>query len=74
MVLLKRFSLHELQVATDSFSNKNILGRGGFGEVYKGCLPDGSLVALKQLNEESTPSGELQFQTKLEIISMAVHC
>ncbi|CAN6678644.1 unnamed protein product [Malus baccata var. baccata] len=35
---LKRFSLRELQVATDTFSNKNIIGRGGFGKVYKGCL------------------------------------
>ncbi|RRT70359.1 hypothetical protein BHE74_00001281 [Ensete ventricosum] len=37
---LKRFSLRELQVATDGFSNKNILGRGGFGKVYKGRLAD----------------------------------
>ncbi|RVW59841.1 LRR receptor kinase BAK1 [Vitis vinifera] len=61
---LKRFSLRELQVATDSFSNKNILGRGGFGKVYKGRLADGSLVAVKRLKEERTPGGELQFQTE----------
>jgi len=70
---LKRFSLRELQVATDTFSNKNILGRGGFGKVYKGRLADGSLVAVKRLKEERTPGGELQFQTEVEMISMAVH-
>ncbi|GMP39104.1 hypothetical protein CsSME_00010075 [Camellia sinensis var. sinensis] len=70
---LKRFSLRELQVATDSFSNINILGRGGFGKVYKGRLADGSLVAVKRLKEERTQGGELQFQTEVEMISMAVH-
>ncbi|PWZ26727.1 LRR receptor kinase BAK1 [Zea mays] len=70
---LKRFSLRELQVATDGFCNKNILGRGGFGKVYKGRLADGSLVAVKRLKEERTPGGELQFQTEVEMISMAVH-
>jgi serine/threonine protein kinase len=70
---LKRFSLRELQVATDNFNNKNVLGRGGFGKVYKGRLTDGSLVAVKRLKEERTPGGELQFQTEVELISMAVH-
>ncbi|KAI3448277.1 hypothetical protein Pfo_004942 [Paulownia fortunei] len=70
---LKRFSLRELQVASDNFSNKNILGRGGFGKVYKGRLTDGSLVAVKRLKEERTQGGELQFQTEVEMISMAVH-
>ncbi|XP_037494731.1 BRASSINOSTEROID INSENSITIVE 1-associated receptor kinase 1 isoform X2 [Jatropha curcas] len=70
---LKRFSLRELQVATDYFSNKNILGRGGFGKVYKGRLADGTLVAVKRLKEERTQGGELQFQTEVEMISMAVH-
>ncbi|MCE0480720.1 receptor kinase [Datura stramonium] len=70
---LQRFSLRELQVATDNFSNRNILGRGGFGKVYKGRLADGSLVAVKRLKEERTQGGELQFQTEVEMISMAVH-
>ncbi|CAM6049958.1 unnamed protein product [Sphagnum compactum] len=70
---LKRFSLRELQVATDNFNNRNILGRGGFGKVYKGRLADGSLVAVKRLKEERSPGGELQFQTEVEMISMAVH-
>nr|XP_028949842.1 BRASSINOSTEROID INSENSITIVE 1-associated receptor kinase 1-like isoform X4 [Malus domestica] len=70
---LKRFSLRELQVATDTFSDKNILGRGGFGKVYKGCLADGTLVAVKRLKEKRTQGGELQFQTEVKMISMAVH-
>ncbi|XP_054802847.1 BRASSINOSTEROID INSENSITIVE 1-associated receptor kinase 1-like [Prosopis cineraria] len=70
---LKKFPLRELQVATDNFSNKNILGRGGFGKVYKGRLTDGSLVAVKRLKEERTQGGELQFQTEVEMISLAVH-
>ncbi|KAJ3679632.1 hypothetical protein LUZ60_017643 [Juncus effusus] len=70
---LKRFSLRELQVATDNFNNRNVLGRGGFGKVYKGRLADGSLVAVKRLKEERSAGGELQFQTEVEMISMAVH-
>ncbi|XP_031129902.1 BRASSINOSTEROID INSENSITIVE 1-associated receptor kinase 1-like [Ipomoea triloba] len=70
---LKKFSLRELQVATDHFSNKNILGRGGFGKVYRGRLADGSLVAVKRLKEERSQGGEMQFQTEVEMISMAVH-
>ncbi|KAH7847437.1 hypothetical protein Vadar_026025 [Vaccinium darrowii] len=70
---LKRFSLRELQVATDGFSKENILGRGGFGKVYKGQLADGTVVAVKRLKEEGTPRGEMQFQTEVEMISMAVH-
>ncbi|KAK1560216.1 hypothetical protein Q3G72_023670 [Acer saccharum] len=70
---LKSFSLRELQAATDNFSNKNILGRGRFGKVYKGRLADGSSVAVKRLKEERTQGGELQFQTEVEMIGMAVH-
>lgn len=70
---LKKFSLRELHVATDHFSNKNILGRGGFGKVYKGRLADGSLVAVKRLKEERSNGGDMQFQTEVEMISMAVH-
>lgn len=69
---LKRFSLRELQVATDSFSKKNIIGRGAFGKVYKGRLVDGTLVAVKRLIDR-VQSSELQFQKEVELISMAVH-
>lgn len=70
---LKIFSFRELQIATDTFNNRNILGRGGFGNVYRGCLPDGSVVAVKRLKDRNTAGGELQFQMEVEMISLAVH-
>ncbi|XP_020264441.1 protein NSP-INTERACTING KINASE 1-like [Asparagus officinalis] len=70
---LKRFSLRELQTATNNFSNKNILGKGGFGNVYKGHLADETLVAVKRLKDGNAAGGETQFQTEVEMISLAVH-
>lgn len=70
---MKRFPLRELQIATHNFSNKNILGKGGFGNVYKGILSDGTLVAVKRLKDGNAKGGEIQFQTEVEMISLAVH-
>ncbi|XAR65351.1 Non-specific serine/threonine protein kinase [Bertholletia excelsa] len=70
---LKRFQFRELQVATNNFSSKNIIGKGGFGNVYKGFLPDGTVVAVKRLKDGNAIGGEIQFQTEVELISLAVH-
>ncbi|KAE8691483.1 Somatic embryoproteinsis receptor kinase 1 [Hibiscus syriacus] len=70
---LKRFSLRELQVATDYFSDKNVVGRGSSGTVYKGHLDGGSLVAIKRLKQGHTQVGMRQFQAEVELVSMAVH-
>ncbi|XP_068302667.1 protein NSP-INTERACTING KINASE 1-like [Pyrus communis] len=70
---LKRFHFRELQIATHNFSSKNILGKGGFGHVYKGTLQDGTFVAVKRLKDGSALGGEIQFQTEVEMISLAVH-
>ncbi|WJX77860.1 hypothetical protein P8452_61131 [Trifolium repens] len=44
----RRFALEELSHATKNFSDKNLIGEGKFGEVYKGLLQDGMLVAIKK--------------------------
>ncbi|KAH0699594.1 hypothetical protein KY284_013809 [Solanum tuberosum] len=69
---LKRFSFRELQIATGNFSSKNIIGQGGFGVVYKGYLPNRTVVAVKRLRDPSF-TGEVQFQTEVEMIGLAVH-
>ncbi|KAH9754823.1 Receptor-like cytosolic serine/threonine-protein kinase RBK2 [Citrus sinensis] len=48
---LKEFTLSELQTATKNFSSENLIGKGGYAEVYKGCLRDGTLVAVKRLTK-----------------------
>lgn len=70
---LRSFTFKELQRATNNFSSKNILGAGGFGNVYRGKLGDGSFVAVKRLKDISGTAGESQFRTELELISLAVH-
>ncbi|KAK6279686.1 PREDICTED: protein NSP-INTERACTING KINASE 1 [Theobroma cacao] len=70
---LRRFQFRELQIATHNFSSKNILGKGGFGNVYKGILQDGTIVAVKRLKDGNAAGGEIQFQTEVEMISLAVH-
>ncbi|XP_022726586.1 protein NSP-INTERACTING KINASE 3-like isoform X2 [Durio zibethinus] len=70
---LKRYTFKELRAATNHFNSRNILGRGGFGIVYKGCLNDGTLVAVKRLKDYNIAGGEIQFQTEVKTISLAVH-
>ncbi|XP_072952864.1 LRR receptor kinase SERK2-like [Typha angustifolia] len=70
---LKRFSWRELQLATDNFSEKNVLGQGGFGKVYKGVLPDNTKIAVKRLTDYESPGGEAAFLQEIELISVAVH-
>ncbi|KAL0396556.1 UNVERIFIED_CONTAM: putative LRR receptor-like serine/threonine-protein kinase [Sesamum calycinum] len=70
---LKRFAWRELQLATDSFSESNVLGQGGFGKVYKGVLGDNTKVAVKRLTDFESPGGDAAFRREVEMISVAVH-
>ncbi len=69
----RRFSYKELSTATKSFSPKEMLGRGGFGCVYKGVLRDtGALVAVKKIAEDSQQGGR-EFFAEVSIISRVRH-
>ncbi|KAL0004934.1 hypothetical protein SO802_012495 [Lithocarpus litseifolius] len=66
------FTYEELVKATNRFSEENLLGEGGFGCVYKGYLPDGREVAVKQL-KIGGGQGEREFKAEVEIISRIHH-
>jgi len=66
------FSYDELSQVTSGFSEKNLLGEGGFGCVYKGVLSDGREVAVKQLKIGGS-QGEREFKAEVEIISRVHH-
>jgi len=43
------YTLRELEAATLNFGECNVLGEGGYGIVYKGQLPDSTMIAVKNL-------------------------
>nr|ACU29643.1 S-locus receptor kinase 25 [Arabidopsis lyrata] len=59
-------------IATGNFSESNILGRGGFGMVYKGRLPDGQDTAVKRLSEVSA-QGTTEFMNEVRLIARLQH-
>ncbi|XP_054791081.1 cysteine-rich receptor-like protein kinase 29 [Prosopis cineraria] len=63
-----QFSFDTIKVATNSFSDANKLGQGGFGPVYKGRLSSGQNIAAKRL---SGVSGQGDTEFKNEVLLMA---
>lgn len=68
----KLFTAEELQRATDNFNQSRILGRGGYGTVYKGMLLDGSIVAVKR-SKAIDRSQIRQFINEVSILSQINH-
>ncbi|GLJ42368.1 hypothetical protein SUGI_0877450 [Cryptomeria japonica] len=67
--LPRTFTYKELKVATKNFSHK--LGKGAFGSVFKGTLPDNKLVAVKKL--ETSAKAEKQFRAEISTIGNIHH-
>lgn len=68
--LPKRFDYEELDVATDDF--KTLIGSGGFGAVYKGVLPDKTVVAVKKITNLGV-QGKKDFCTEIAVIGNIHH-
>ncbi|KFK30807.1 hypothetical protein AALP_AA6G028400 [Arabis alpina] len=61
-----------IQAATDNFSENNKIGRGGFGEVYKGTFSDGAEVAVKRLSKTSG-QGDTEFKNEVVVVAKLQH-
>ncbi|KAH9322757.1 hypothetical protein KI387_017396 [Taxus chinensis] len=62
------FTYRELQFATNNFTPANVIGNGGFGSVYRSVLPDGRIVAIKQL-DRGGKQGEHEFRVEVDLLS-----
>ncbi|KAH9779111.1 cysteine-rich receptor-like protein kinase 10 [Citrus sinensis] len=67
-----QFDFKTIEVATNKFSSDNKLGRGGFGEVYKGVLPHGQEIAVKRLSR-SSGQGAQEFKNEVVLVAKLQH-
>ncbi|CAG7884158.1 unnamed protein product [Brassica rapa] len=67
-----QFDFKTIEAATSNFSEANKLGAGGFGEVYKGILMNGTEVAVKRLSKTSG-QGEGEFKNEVVVVAKLQH-
>ncbi|KAG6542024.1 hypothetical protein Mapa_016587 [Marchantia paleacea] len=68
----KMFSYKELSKSANGFSSDLEIGTGGYGTVFKGTLPNGTVVAIKKTNHVSDAGSE-QFLNEVTILSQVNH-
>ncbi|MQM14037.1 hypothetical protein Taro_046965 [Colocasia esculenta] len=69
----KEIPYHALMLATNNFSEEMMLGKGGFGPVYRGFLSDIDLdVAIKKLSEGSE-QGVSEYMAEVKIMTQLRH-
>jgi serine/threonine protein kinase len=69
----QRFKYKDLYFATNGFKEKELLGTGGFGRVYKGVMPNLKLeVAVKRVSHESR-QGMKEFVAEIVSIGRLRH-
>jgi len=69
---LRRLTFADLLEATNGFHDDSMIGKGGFGDVYKAQLKDGTVVAIKKLIHISG-QGDREFTAEMETIGKIKH-
>ncbi|KAK8495937.1 hypothetical protein V6N12_041571 [Hibiscus sabdariffa] len=69
---LRKLKFSTLIEATNGFSAASLIGSGGFGEVFKATLKDGSSVAIKKLIRMSC-QGDREFMAEMETLGKIKH-
>ncbi|THG00066.1 hypothetical protein TEA_018127 [Camellia sinensis var. sinensis] len=70
----KIFTEEDLKKATNNFNENNVLGKGGQGIVYKGVLPDNTIVAIKKPRVADQSQSQIeQFINEVIILSQVNH-
>ncbi|KAJ1259668.1 hypothetical protein BS78_10G173700 [Paspalum vaginatum] len=67
----RRYSKHEIELATDYFSDAKKIGEGGYGNVYR-CTLDHTEVAVKVIQQDSTDKID-EFLREVEILGKLHH-
>ncbi|KEH21705.1 feronia receptor-like kinase [Medicago truncatula] len=70
--LCRYFTIAEIRAATKNFDDENIIGVGGFGNVYKGFIDGSTPVAIKRLRSGSQ-QGANEFMNEIELLSQLRH-
>lgn len=67
-------SIQVLRNVTNNFSEDNILGKGGFGTVYKGELHDGTKIAVKRMESGVVAGKGLnEFKSEIAVLTKVRH-
>ncbi|XP_071690406.1 serine/threonine-protein kinase BRI1-like 2 isoform X2 [Rutidosis leptorrhynchoides] len=69
---LRKLKFSQLIEATNGFSSESLIGSGGFGEVFRAKLKDGSSVAIKKLVRLSC-QGDREFMAEMETLGKINH-
>lgn len=67
----RKYSIEEIESATEFFAESRKIGEGGYGPVYK-CYLDHTPVAIKVLRPDAA-QGRSQFQQEVEVLSCIRH-